>query len=132
MTEVVPRLELKTVAIRLDGCFGVLLWDGRPFAVSLEHVFDGRPVIGAGVFDCTRNFFHEGGYPTFEIAVAGHSHVLFHKGNKNADSKACVLVAESFALMDGAAAIADSKHGFEEFIALTATLDFFRMLVTGR
>lgn len=133
MTDVRPRLELKTVAIRPDGCFSAMLWDGRPFAVSLEHVFeDGRPVIGAGVLDCKRSFYEHGGYPTFEIIVAGHSRVLFHKGNKNADSKACVLVAESFAVIDGDAAIADSAHGFEEFMSLAGALDFFRMTVTGR
>jgi len=127
------RLQLKTVAVREDGCFSAVLWDGRPFAVSVERTFDdGKPVIGNGIFRCKRSFYNKGGYPTFEIIVEGHTRVLFHKGNKEADSLACVLVAESFSVMDGQTAISDSKGGFEEFMTLTTGLEEFDMEVTGR
>lgn len=128
-----PRLELKTVAVREDGCFSAVLWDGRPFAVSVERTFeDGKPVIGNGRFRCKRSFYNKGGYPTFEILVEGHTRVLFHKGNKESHSLACVIVAESFAVMDEVTAVADSKGGFEEFMTWTAGLDEFEMEVTGR
>jgi hypothetical protein len=127
-----PRLELKTVSVRPDGCFSVLLWDGRPFAVSVERTFDdGRPVIGAGDYDCVPSFYVKGGYATFEIIVAGHTRVLFHKGNTEIDSMACVVVAESFAVMNDMTAVQDSKHGFEEFMALAGAAPF-KMRVTGR
>ena len=62
-------LELKTVAILDEGCFGVLLWGGKPFAVSLERTFDnGRPIIPQGSYLCTESYFHHGGYPTYEIS----------------------------------------------------------------
>jgi hypothetical protein len=126
-------LELKTIAIRDDGCFSVLLWDGQPFAVSVERTFDdGRPVIGAGDHVCRRSFYIKGGYETFEIEVPGHDRVLFHKGNTEMDSIACVAVAESFAVMNGVTAVQDSKHGFEELMERAAGLDSFMLRVTGR
>lgn len=127
------HLELKTVAVLPDGCFSVLLWDGRPFAVSVERTFDdGRPVIQNGEYECLRDFYHKGGYPTFEIQVEGHDRVLFHKGNKETDSAGCVLVAESFGVLDSGLIVLDSKHGFDEFMGLAAGLASFKMQVTGR
>lgn len=126
-------MELKTVAVRSDGCFSVLVWDTRPFAVSVEHTFDDlSTVLKNGTYKCKRDFYHHGDYPTFQIIVPGHDRVLFHKGNKEVDSKACVCVAESFTRMDGVTAVADSAHGFEEFMAVTMNLDEFDMIVTGR
>lgn len=127
-------MKLKTVSIRGDGCFGVLLDSaGRPFAVTVERTFDdGQPVIRAGTYKCVRSFYHKGGYETFEIRVPGHSRVLFHKGNTENDSTACVIVAESFGTLKGATAVLDSKGGFEEFMALTQGLAEFDLDVEGR
>src|SRR3972149_1226898 len=106
-------LYLKTVALREDGCFSVLLWNLRPFAVSVERTFeDGKPIIQNGEYTCKRNFYNKGGYETFEIEVPGHTRVLFHKGNIEDDSLACIIVAESFGLLEGKTAVLDSKHGF--------------------
>jgi hypothetical protein len=133
------RLELSTVAIRTDGCFSVLLWDGRPFAVSVERTFElgesshgKRIVIPAGLALCTRTLYHRGNYATFEISVAGHSRVLFHKGNLEDHSEACVIVAESFGELKGKTAVLDSRGGFNEFMSLTAGLQQFYMNVTHR
>lgn len=129
----VARLELKTVAVRDDGCFSVLLWDGRPFAVSVEHTFDdGRPVLGNGWPECHATKYHKGGYDTFEIMVPGHTRVLFHKGNTEDDSIACVIVAESFGVLNNKTAVQDSKGGFEEFMRLTNGLESFTMKVSDR
>lgn len=127
------RLQLKTVAVRGDGCFSVLLWDGIPFAVSVERTFaDGKPVIGNGKFLCKRDFYHRSGYPTYEIQVDGHNRILFHKGNVETNSEACICVAESFGQLGGATAILDSRHGFDEFMLLTGSIDSFGMEVSGR
>jgi Family of unknown function (DUF5675) len=133
VADVLCRLAVKTVAIREDGCFGVLLWDGRPFAVSLERTFDDlRPVIQAGIHRCTRSFYNKGQYPTFEIEVPGHTRVLFHKGNVEMHSEACVLVAESFGVLKGVTAVLDSSGGFSEFMELTRGLNEFYAAFTGR
>lgn len=126
-------MELKTVALRDDGCFSVMLWDGNPFAVTVERTFENLvTILQNGIYDCVRDFYHHGGYETFQIIVPGHDRVLFHKGNKEVDSVACVCVAESFTRMDGVTAIADAKHGFEEFMNLTRGLNVFKLEVSGR
>ena len=127
------RLKVKTVAVLDEGCFSVLLWDGRPFAVSVERTFENnRCVIENGAYLCKRDFYHKGGYETFEIFVEGHDRILFHKGNAETDSEGCVLVAESFGVLKGQAAVLDSAGGFTEFMKLSAGLTEFDMEVTGR
>jgi hypothetical protein len=127
------RLEIVTVSVLDDGCFSVLLWDKRPFAVSVERTFEnGRIVIGNGIYRCTRDFYHKGGYETFEIQVDGHDRVLFHKGNTEADSTACVIVANSFGELHDKTAVMDSKTGFEKFMKLTAGLENFLVWAHGR
>lgn len=126
-------LELKTVAVREDGAFSVLLWEGRPFAVSVERTFErNRTVIQNGFYTCRRDFYHKGGYETFEIEVYRHDRVLFHRGNKELDSEACICVAESFARLGEITVVMDSKRGFDEFMELTTGLQRFHMEVTGR
>lgn len=126
-------LTLHTVAVRPDGCFSVLLWDGVPFAVSVERTFDdGLPIIGNGAYTCRRDFYHKGAYETFEIIVPGHDRILFHKGNVEAQSLGCILVAESFGKLEAHTAVLQSSIGFGELMALTKGLDQFLMEVTGR
>lgn len=127
------NFQLKTVAVREDGVFGVLLHDGQPFAVTCEHTFEGmRTVLKNGVYVCTRDRYVKGGYETFEIQVEGHDRVLFHKGNVEADSRGCVLVAENFAILKGVTAVGDSKSGFEEFMVRAEGMDEFTLEVSGR
>jgi len=125
------KFSIVRVASHLEqGCFGTLLHDGTPFAVTLERTFDDlKPVIPAGVHHCTKTVYQKGGYETYEIHIAGHDRVLFHKGNVETDSMACVLVAESFAVIGNVAGIADSKQGFEEFMALADGIPEFDLEV---
>ena len=126
-------LTLKTVAVRADGAFSVLLWDGVPFAVSVERTFeDGKPIIQNGVYACQRDYYHKGGYETFEVIVVGHDRILFHKGNLETHSMGCVIVAESFGQLNGVTAVLDSKSGFEELMALAKEKTQFNMTVEGR
>ncbi len=122
-------LEIKTVAIRLSGTYSVLLWNYDPFAISVEMA---PPVLLDGGYHAHRDFYHTGGYETFEIEVEGHDRILFHKGNHGSESKGCVIIAESFVRLRGNVSIADSKHGFAEFIELTKDLKEFDILVSGR
>lgn len=126
-------LEIKTVAVLSDGCFSVLLWKGRPFAVSVERTFDdGNSILKSGTYQCVRSYFYRGGYPTFEILVPGHSRVLFHRGNTEEDSTGCVCVAESFGTLKGKVAVLQSKEGFGELMALVSELDKFTLTISGR
>lgn len=127
------RLQLKTVAVRPDGCFSALLWDGKPFAVSVERTFeDVRPIIGNGSYDCQATVFQRGGYATFEILVDGHTRILFHKGNTEVDSVGCVVLGTSFGQLNGQTAVLGSQGAYDTFMQLTKGLKSFTMEVSGR
>lgn len=127
------NMTLKRVVVLPDGAFGVLLCDGIPFAVTLEHTYLNAGTIstkiGNGEFHVTRSRFNKGGYDTFEIEVPGHSRILFHKGNSNLDSDGCVLVGEQFGVLHGKPAILQSGEAFKEFLILTADHDAFQLTV---
>jgi hypothetical protein len=124
------RLVLRTVALLPAGCFGVLLWDGVPFAVSLERTFDDLAVvIPAGVHRCTHTHFERGGYDTFEVDVPGHARVLLHKGNVETESKGCILLGRCFGVLNGAPAILDSRTAFADFMTLAKDLTEFDLEV---
>lgn len=139
-------LKIHTVAVRDDGCFSVLLWEGRPFAVSVERTFEGNHVVlPAGIVLCTRDHFNKGGYDTYQLHIEGHDRVLFHKGAIEDHSLACVIVGESFGGLDpktkaystkakkgDQTAVLGSSAGFEEFMELAGDLKEFNAEVYGR
>lgn len=124
-------LTLKRIAVLSDGAFGVLLYQGVPFAVTLERTYDpdNSIKIKDGPHNCHRSRYNKGGYDTFEIEVPGHSRILFHKGNIELHSEGCVLVAESFAVLGGKPGVALSSEGFTEFMKKMSDYDDFVMEV---
>lgn len=129
--------ELKTLSTRPDGCFSVLLFNTRPCLVTCERTFMGpdgieAPVMQGGSHACRRSYFNRGNYPTFEILVPGHDFVKFHKGSVEQDSQACVLVGKRFGFLNGQTSIHDCQDAMNELMALTAGLDEFELVVTGR
>lgn len=121
--------SLIRVAILPEGAFGVLKHAGMPFAVTLERTYPfagGRQMtkIPAGRHRCIPTWFNRGAYRTFEIIVEGHSRLLFHRGNLEADADGCVLVAESFGLLASQPGILDSSNGFAEFLRLAGAHAF--------
>ena len=120
-------LNLKRIASRDDGTFGVLLADGAPFAVTLERPWrdnrKGESCIPPGNYTCVRVKSPKFG-PTWMVRdVPGRSEILFHAGNTFADSHGCILVAEKFETWsDGSVSIADSRIGMAELLAITRDL----------
>jgi len=131
MSEPFHSFELLRVAHKPQGVAGVLKCHGWPFAVTLEHSYEGdRPKIPTGLWRCKRTWFNRGSYPTYEVmAVPGHSRLLFHRGNTEEDSDGCILVAESFGLLNGTPGILSSSNGFAEFMQMAAARQEFWMLV---
>lgn len=112
---------LKRIAATADGTFGVLLDGDTPFAVTLERKWlDNRAEVSCipvGVYACKRVASPRFG-DTFEVTgVPGRSHILFHSGNTEDDSKGCILVAEQFGSINGKTAVQVSREGFAEFMA---------------
>jgi len=129
------RLTLATVSIVDAGCFSVLLDEnGYPLIVACERTFaDLRPVIPAGVYVCKKRKYNAGGYMTHEITgVAGHSLLLFHRGNKETDSLGCVLTGLYFGMLDGQPCVLNAAAGFDRYWATVGQLDEFELEVSGR
>lgn len=69
-------------------------------------------------------------FTTFEITgVAGHSNLLFHWGNFNADSEGCVLLGEAEVQAGGREMITASRAAFARFLASVAGRDTFALRV---
>ncbi len=134
-------LTIVRVASLDEGTFGVMLYDGKPFAVTGERPWlENRKSVSCiptGTYMCQR--YKSAKYPdTFEIIdVPSRTFVLFHKGNfPLKDSEGCILVAEKFEEVDGKVAVLESGHGFEEFIkklkdVCTFTLQIVEIRTSG-
>ncbi len=132
-----PGEEMRARLIRLEqseqGALGVLLFQGMIFSFTLEpDVNDkGKTQLPQGVYHCQR--FHGTRWPnTFEIVVAGHTAVLFHAGNTEADTKMCVLLGSSTGKLKGNRAVLNSGNTFQNFLTITSDLDEFSLFVEDK
>lgn len=134
---------MKTIIIRRiatgdQGTFGVLVYKDIPFALSLEREWlDNRPSVGdvpgscipAGSYKCRRvnsPRFNN----TFEVSdVVGRSHILFHKGNLDDNSRGCILVGEKFGKVHGSDGIQASADGYGEFMDIMKGDVEFRLII---
>lgn len=131
-------MNLTRVAYRDDGCFGVLLWDGVPFAVTVERTYPGmRGVSGVkikpGVYRCVRSRYHKGGYDCWQLVggdITAERRILIHKGNVEEDSDGCIIVGEQFGKLHGKPAVLQSGAAFAELMSLTSAVDEFELSVT--
>ena len=115
-------LDIKRVGQSTKGTFGVMVYNEVPFALTMEQPWrdnaEDISCIPPGRYLCQRvNSPHFG--DTFEITgVPNRTHVLFHKGNKLADTKGCVMVGEKFEGTFDNPNIEESLSGYNEFMAL--------------
>jgi len=117
--------------IRLEkseqGFIGILKLDKAVFCLTLEP---DTTFIEPGCYHCQR--FHGTKWPdTFEIEVIGHTEVLFHAGNTEADTKGCVLLGSSVGKLRGDRAVLNSGVTFNQFMEATRDRDFFTLFVTN-
>lgn len=126
------QFQLRRVAIRPDGAFGVLLHEGQPICVTIERTYPAGdldnpgpvgggeyPKILPGTYRCTRTTFYHGKpapYETYEILVKGHSRLLFHKAATENDLDGCVGLGSSFGAVAGATAVLFAPAGLGAFL----------------
>jgi len=115
---VIPRLVNTE-----DGVFGAMIYNGLPFAVTLECPWlNNAPNISCippGIYICKRSIYHRGGYGCFEVQnVPDRWLIKTHKANWKKDIKGCIGVAEQYEILNGKPAIAASGKGFSEYMAL--------------
>lgn len=127
------------------GIFGVLTTDDGVgiFAHTLEHAYHDVnnpdpvanhyiPKVPPGTYTCVRGMHELAGmaqpFETFEITgVTGHTDILFHSGNTNADSAGCVLLGLQRV---GDEEILQSRVAFQNFMELTKYVDSFELIVS--
>jgi len=115
-----------------DGVFGTLE-DGNGLSlVTLEHSYDNKPKLYDGTFTCVpgiHRLHNNIPFKTFEITgVKGHTGILFHIGNYNADSDGCVLLG-----MDkGDKMIKHSSIAFSKFMSLVENETSFTLVVISK
>ena len=58
--------------------------------VVLHTIENPDTLIGPGEYRCVRDYYHRGGYPTFEIIVEGRDRLLFHAANYAHELEGCI------------------------------------------
>lgn len=130
-----PYIVLKRIASRSDGTFGVLMMDGNlPFAVTCERAWQNNEkmvsCIPAGTYLCKRVNSPKFGWTFQVMEVPDRSEILFHKGNRDDDTKGCIMTGESFSTWDdGSVSIAQSGAAFDEFMSRLKGHDEFMFQV---
>lgn len=124
-----------------SGIFGNLKSDdGAFYCRTLEHAYQDpvqpmgaptyQPKVPSGKYTCVRGthqLSHGGPFETFEVTnVPGHTGILLHPGNVNADSEGCILLGLG---QEGELEITDSRKAFEAFMLFNAGLDQFELVV---
>ena len=126
-------LIIRRLVTGVKGTFGAMVFENIPFAVSLELPWlDNQPrvsCIPAGEYICKRVNSPKFGN-TFEVTnVSGRTHILLHKANKLSDLLGCIGVAEEFGKLGNESGVLNSKHGYNEFMALMDDTDEFRLII---
>jgi hypothetical protein len=126
MNAEIVRLEQSS-----QGALGALRFDGVVFCFTLQPDAN-DPIkfcIPAGDYICKR--FHGTKWPnTFEIIVEGHSALLFHAGNSEADSEGCVILGSSIGKLKGASrSLFNSGFTFKLFLEHTQNVDSFPLKI---
>ena len=116
-----------------QGAIGVILIDGVILGFTLEPDRNekGKLHIPQGIYHCQR-FHGEKWKDTFEILVPGHTAVLFHAGNVEADTRGCVLLGASTGKLKGERAVLNSGSTFKAFLELTKDMSWFKLFVENR
>jgi hypothetical protein len=125
-----------------DGIFGTLKVNDETTLQTLERAYSCKPEGGSvsqtwapkvpvGSYTCVRGSHSlSSGDPfdTFEVTgVTGHTGILFHPGNVDADSEGCILLGM---IRNGNLSVLQSRLAFQEFMAALDGIDQFTLEVS--
>lgn len=138
-----PKYNLARVSYTVYGTFGVLLRETRgfaeerinlPFCVTLENPWiDNLPNVSCiplGLYLCKRIDSPKFG-DSFEVTgVEGRTHIIFHKGNMELDTKGCILLGRAFGKLSNTPAILESNKAVFDFMAKLEGKNEFELAIT--
>jgi hypothetical protein len=127
-----------------DGILGNMTDEkGRQLFATLEHSFpflaDGgytyAPALPPGTYTCQRGQHQlahmTAPFETFEVMnVPGHTNILIHMGNYNADSEGCILVGSDVRIENTVHMVANSQLSFTSFMNLQQLVNTFTLTVS--
>ena len=127
------RLKMQRIYYGDHGTFGVLIDDTGPICLTLENPWvHNRANVSCiptkhGYYICKRiDSPHFG--DTFEVTnVASRTHILFHKGNTEDDTRGCIILGSNFGELKGKPAVLGSKPAFDKFMRLLEGIDEFEL-----
>ena len=124
----------KVTIVRLEqsdaGALGSLLIDNWLYCSSLEPDVNDtdRFQIPVGKYLCKR-FYGYKWKKTFEVVVKGHTAILFHAGNVEADTEGCILLGRQPSYLKGQRAILNSGFTYRKFLKEFGTIDEFMLTI---
>lgn len=131
-------LILNRLVVGDGGALGSLSTpSGAEVACTLEHTYlvgsGWEPKVPTGLYICVRSTHQLAGmaapFETFEVVnVPGHTDILFHCGNTEADSSGCILLGDDVDDNDQMT-ILHSRDAFKRFMVLQKGVYTFRLTV---
>ncbi|NDF13445.1 MAG: hypothetical protein EB060_11615, partial [Proteobacteria bacterium] len=82
-----------------------------------------------GRYQLTRHYSPKFGETFLVERVPNRSHILFHRGNIQADTRGCILVGMEFGVTMGASMITESRDAFEWFLRYLASVDEAELVI---
>lgn len=115
------QIRLVRVASNPDeGTFGSWVVDGQPMAVTVEpYKMDNATnvsCIPTGQYIIKRRYSDKYKNHFIVTNVGGRSYILIHWGNTDGDTQGCIILGESFGVINGQWAVVSSKVAFNEFM----------------
>ncbi len=133
-------MKITNVDFLKNGIFGILTTDtGEFLCYTLQHAYQFSPEIllyhpkvPIGTYTCVRGIhkLHPDSqeFETFEVMdVPGHTGILFHCGNTNADSDGCILLGIN---QIKGSEILKSKLAFQQFMKYLEGVNSFNLTIT--
>ena len=126
---------LKRVVENGSGTYGVLIIDGLPCCVTLEHPWQNNEqnisCIPPGNYTLKR-YESETHGPTWHVTpVPGRGTILFHAGNTLMDTKGCILAGSSYGSIGTHYGVRSSRAAIETLHEVLGDADLIPFIITG-
>lgn len=112
---------------------GVLIYENNAIALTLENPWKGNTpnisCIPTGTYLCKRVDSPRFG-ETFEVTdVDDRTHILFHSGNVESQTRGCILLGNMLTKYKGEPAVLNSNKTVKEFMDILRGIDSFSLNV---